>query len=271
MTDPRVTHVAELFDQLAATYDQVGVELFGPIGERLVSLLAPLPGESAIDLGCGRGAVTRPLGRAVGPTGHVLAGDISAEMVRATRSTSGALPQVEVRVIDAADPSLPAGSADLITASLVAFFLPDPAAALGAWRALLRPEGRLGITTFGPQDEVWTAVDHLFDTWLPQTVLDARTSGARGPFADDAGVEALFTAAGLKDVTTHHEPLPVAFDDVEAWRRWTMSVGQRQMWGFVPEPERPKLLDRAADLLARARGIDGRIHLVQHVRYTIGR
>lgn len=65
-SDPR-HKVARLFDQLAPQYDRGPVPWFGPIAERLVALVAPTPGESVLDVGCGRGAVTFRLDEAVAP------------------------------------------------------------------------------------------------------------------------------------------------------------------------------------------------------------
>jgi ubiquinone/menaquinone biosynthesis C-methylase UbiE len=270
MPSERVQQVAQLFDAVAPTYDQVGVDLFGPIAQRLIELLAPQPGEHAVDLGCGRGAVTLPLAEAVGSHGTVVAGDVSTAMVAATRQASAHLPQVRIGELDATDPGLPALSADLVTASLVIFFLPDPADALARWVELLVPGGRIGLTTFGAQDEVWKSVDALFDPYLPAEMLDARTTGARGPFSTSDATDELLSAAGLTSVETVEEPLTVSFDDPEMWRRWTMSVGQRRMWGLVPEAERDELFAQAARLLDSARDAGGVIRLRQDVRYSVG-
>ena len=45
-----------LFDAVADSYDQVGVDFFQPIADGLVTELDPQPGERALDLGCWRGA-----------------------------------------------------------------------------------------------------------------------------------------------------------------------------------------------------------------------
>ncbi len=266
----RTQQVAELFDLVAPTYDQVGVDLFQPIAHRLVDLLNPRPGERAVDLGCGRGAVTLPLAQAVGPSGSVVAGDVSNAMVTAAQLATAKLPQVQVKIVDAADPRLPSRSADLVAASLVLFFIPDPATALRRWVELLVPGGRIGLTTFGAQDAVWKSVDALFDPYLPADMLDARTSGARGPFASSEATSELMRTTGLNAVETLVEPLTVSFDDAEMWRRWTMSVGQRRMWSLIPEPEQPALMARAATLLEPARDATGVIRLRQDVRYSVG-
>lgn len=267
--DP-IEQVRKLFDLVAPTYDQVGVEFFGPIGARLVSLLAPASGDRAVDLGCGRGAATLPLAEAVGETGDVRAYDVSPVMVQEALTITQHLPQVHVAQMNAAEPTLPGASADVVAASLVLFFLPDPAAALGRWIDLLVPGGRIGLTTFGPQDDTWKAVDRLFDPYLPPHLLDARTSGTRGPFASDESFDTLVLASGANAVETSTHTETLRFPDVGRWQRWTMSVGQRMMWDFVPTGDRPRLLDRAAELLDGARDSDGVIRLRQDVRYTIG-
>ena len=140
--------IVGVFDRAADTYDAVGVPWFGPIADGLVAELAPRPGERALDIGCGRGAVTRPLAQAVGANGTVLAVDLAPQMVAKTAQDFADLPQVSVQVGDAAALDVP-GDWDLIASSLVLFFLPDPAGAATSWVQLLRPGGRLGVTTFG--------------------------------------------------------------------------------------------------------------------------
>jgi ubiquinone/menaquinone biosynthesis C-methylase UbiE len=86
--DAGVTKTARLFDALAADYDAVGVEFFGPIAHGLVAELHTQPGEVVADLGCGKGAVSLPLASAMGTSRRVDALDISAAMVSATRTAA---------------------------------------------------------------------------------------------------------------------------------------------------------------------------------------
>lgn len=275
MTDSRTGAVAQLFDQLASSYDQSGVAFFGPIAERLVELVAPRPGEQVVDLGCGRGAVTTRVARAVGPHGGVTALDLAHGMVAATREEAArdGLSWVRVQVGNAAEPDLPAASFSLVTASLVLFFLPDPASALRRWLELLAPGGRVGLTTFGDQDPVWRAVDDLFDPYLPAGMLDPRTAGRRGPFSSETALAALVNEAGGEVTASVEELLPVRVVDVGQWERFSLSTGQRRMWEHVPEAERPGLRKAAGRLLEGARApSSGVIELSQTVRYTrIGR
>ncbi|MGN6299553.1 MAG: class I SAM-dependent methyltransferase [Angustibacter sp.] len=269
---PPAARNARLFDALADSYDAVGVDFFGPIADGLLELLAPRRGERFVDLGCGKGALLLPAAQAVGGHGRAVGVDVSEGMLSAARAAADEREvAVELVVGDAQAPALPAQTFDVVGSSLVLFFLADPPAALAAWRELLVPGGRLGVSTFGAQDDVWRAVDDVFTPYLPQHVLDARTSGGRGPFASDEGMERLLADAGLTDVRTVSRPLRVRFRDADHWAAFSMSTGQRAMWAAVPEADRDDVRQEAVRRLAAGTTPDGGIELTQDVRYTLGR
>lgn len=273
MTDQaKVAQVAALFDTVAADYDAQGVGFFQPIASGLVDAVAPRPGERVADLGCGKGAATLPLARAVGPEGHVDAVDISTAMVEQlrARAAEAGLGNVLAAPMDVRDPMLPRASYDLVCSSLVLFFLPDPAAALRSWLGLLRPGGRLGVATFGPADDAWRHVDSVFDPYLEQVELDARSSGRKGPFASDAGMEELVAGAGFAEVRTRTHELEVRFADVRQWHAFGMSTGQRRMWALVPEADRADLVEEARRRLELAPHPEGGYVFHQQIRYTLG-
>jgi len=271
MTMSEPAGVAGVFDRAGDSYDAVGVEWFGPIAQGLVRELRPAQGERALDVGCGRGAALLPLAAAVGPTGHALGIDLSPRMVEATALDVRDLGHVEVRVADASAPGLRPASYDVVASSLVLFFLPDPAAAVGGWRDLLVPGGRLGVATFGAHDERWAAVDTLFAPYLPKAMLGALTRGRSGPFASDEGVEALLSGAGLTDVRTVRRRADVAFSSPEQWHDFSWSHGQRARWEAVPPDRREQVRQQAFGLLDDLDDPDGRISFSQEVRYTLGR
>ena len=269
----QVRRVAALFDSLAADYDQSGVAFFQPIAEQLVALMVVRSGEQALDIGCGRGAATLRLAEAVGAEGSVTAVDLAPAMVEHTRAAAAAadLPQVLVEVMDASQPALPEESFDLLlTSSLVLFFLSEPDTALTRWLRLLRPGGRAGVTTFGDYSDTFHAIDALFRPYLPPEMLDARTSGQNGPFESDTGMEQM-SAAGAVDVRTVRRSLEVRFADASQWRAWSMSTGQRMMWGLIPEADRSDVFAAAGALLEEACDESGEIVLRQDVRHTLGR
>jgi ubiquinone/menaquinone biosynthesis C-methylase UbiE len=258
---PTPPRVADVFDALATTYDQTGMPFFRPAGSRLVERLAPQRGDRALDIGCGRGAATVPLAEAVGPEGSVLAIDVSPNMVAATRALvdDAGLGQVRVEVADAGDLG-PRGPFDALTASLVLFFLPDPAAALTSWLSLVADGGRLGVTTFGELDEASYALDDLLEPYAPPGLLDPRTSGEAGPFSSADATRALFHSCGA-EVQLTTEAFTMPFADVAAWERFSRTTGQSAMWRCVPDADLPRVRAQAAEIL------DG--PLVWEVRFWI--
>lgn len=213
--------ISRLFDSLAPVYDQSGVPWFGPIAERLVTLVAPQRGERALDIGAGRGAVTFLLRDAVGQTGHVTAVDLSPAMMASLEhdAIERGISQISTLVGVANRATLGPDPFDVVTASLVLFFDPMPEATLRNWLKLLRPEtGRLGITTFGQIDEHWAAAEAALLAHTPAGTVDPRTTGTRGPFASSEALESLFTSCGASEVSTVVEPLIVTLPDAAAWR-----------------------------------------------------
>ncbi len=263
--------IAAVFDRSADTYDDVGVPWFGPIAQGLVDELDVQPGEAVLDLGCGRGAALVPLAEATGPTGTALGLDLAPRMVERTAQDVEPLPWVEVRVADVSAPGLPPDAYDVVSCCLVLFFLPDAAAAVRTWTTSLVPGGRMGVTTFGPQDERWKAVDELFTPYLPPALLDARTSGRQGPFGSDEAMEQLLTSAGLVDVRTAARTVQARFRDAEQYLAFTWSHGQRAMWEAVPEDRRDDVRGQVVALLDAEQERTGALAFDQRVRHTLGR
>lgn len=270
--EEQVRQWAGMFDALSASYDQTGVPFFKTIAQGLVAHLDPQPGERVADLGVGRGAVTFPVAEAVGPHGRVDGIDVAPGMVALTAEEAArrGLDQVHVRVADASEPPLDPASYDVVASSLVVFFLPEPESALPRWVGLLRPGGRIGLTTFRPWIGTWKAIEELFDDYVEDT-------GRPGPttmpdvFETDQGVEGLLRDAGAQDVRTEGATYDVPFASLEEWRAWSLGTAMRGLWMRSPEEKHDEILARVGELFEADRGPDGRIRLQVSVRYTLGR
>jgi SAM-dependent methyltransferase len=103
----------------------------------LPGVLPPAPARVA-DLGCGTGTLSGLLA----DEGYDVDGvDVSPAMVELAEAKAG--DRCSFMVADAADPPLPVGAYDVVLCRHVLWALPDPAAALRRWVALLAPDGRL--------------------------------------------------------------------------------------------------------------------------------
>ena len=267
--EEKVAGVRRVFDLVAADYDNVGVAFFQPIADGLVEAVGARPGDRALDLGCGNGAATRVLADAVGSGGSVVGLDLSPAMVERARQALGdSATPVTLLVGDASDPDLPAASFDVVTASLVLFFLPEPAAALSRWVRLLAPGGRIGLSTFGASDEQWQALEAPLREFMPP--LDPRTVGPQSPFVSDAGMAGLLVEAGAGQVRTVSRRVGITFRGFEQWVRFSRSVGQRVAWERMPADVTPRVLEETRRRFEAAAGPDGTFAAWQDVRYTVG-
>ncbi|MBO0847150.1 MAG: methyltransferase domain-containing protein [Nocardioides sp.] len=255
------------FDQVAESYDQSGVPFFSTIAEGLTAELAPRPGERFLDVGSGRGALTIPVAEAVGPDGTVDALDAAPSMVRllADELARRGLPQARVAVGDASDPHPPSPPYDGIGSSLVLFFLHDPVAALTAWKPLVRPGGRVGVSTFPvPEGRFGELVEMVTEFAGP-----APSPRGGSPFDSDEGVASLFRDAGWSDVRTVSTSYPIPFEDVGQYRAWSMAGALRRVWTDTDPARHPEILERVRPVLERERDDQGRMTLDVGIRFTL--
>ncbi|MGD0700200.1 MAG: class I SAM-dependent methyltransferase [Trebonia sp.] len=106
-------------------------------------LLAELPAAPAAiaDLGCGTGTLSVLLAA----EGYAVTGlDFAPQMIRAARAKArSAGVSARFELSNAAAPTLPAGSFDVVLARHVLWAMPDTGAAIAAWLRLLLPGGTL--------------------------------------------------------------------------------------------------------------------------------
>jgi SAM-dependent methyltransferase len=138
--------MSDEWDRQAATFDdEPDHGLRDPVVRdawaRLLTPVLPDPPATVADLGCGTGSLSVLLAEA----GHEVHGlDLSRRMLdHAVRKAAEASVTATFRPGDAARPPFAPGSFDVVLARHVLWALPDPAAALAVWGALLRPGGRL--------------------------------------------------------------------------------------------------------------------------------
>jgi ubiquinone/menaquinone biosynthesis C-methylase UbiE len=130
--------------QLAATYDRISDSQFAG-GKRLVERMNIREGERVLDVGCGTGRLGRWLAEVVGPSGSVVGVDPLPERIAIARTHA---PGVEFEVGQAEDLSAFADAGfDAVCMSAVFHWVTDKPKALAEVRRVLRPGGRLGVTT----------------------------------------------------------------------------------------------------------------------------
>ncbi|MEX2284948.1 MAG: methyltransferase domain-containing protein [Gemmatimonadota bacterium] len=136
----------------AENYEKYFVPVIGgPFAADLVQDAALQPGERVLDVACGTGVVARLAAERVGPAGSVSALDVNPAMLSVARSIPSAIP---IKWYETAAESipLPDNSFDVVFCQLGLQFVGDKAAALREMHRVLRPGGRLYVSTPMPND-----------------------------------------------------------------------------------------------------------------------
>lgn len=107
-------------------------------------------GSRVLDLACGAGDQSLRAARRVGPSGEVIASDISATMLAHVRNAADAAGLQNLSTVRGAaeDLELPAASFDAAICRQGLMLFVDPARALSAVRRLLKPGGKLSAMVF---------------------------------------------------------------------------------------------------------------------------
>jgi demethylmenaquinone methyltransferase / 2-methoxy-6-polyprenyl-1,4-benzoquinol methylase len=210
--------VRRMFDRVAPRYDLANTVF--SLGQdrawrRAAARAAGLAGgQSAVDVACGTGALTRELA-ASAPGARVLGVDFSWEMVRRA-SGAEADPAVAYLVGDALRLPLRDASVDVVTIAFGLRNLPEPGRGLLEFRRVLRPGGRLVVCEFSqPVVPVLRGVYRRYLTRLLPVAARRLTSDPEayqylarsiGAWPDQAGLatwlqQAGFTRVAWRDLT----------------------------------------------------------------------
>ena len=162
-------------------------------------------GASVLDIAAGAGDQTLDIARRVGPTGRVLATDISPRILGLAQRNAAAagFPQVATRIADAQALGLAGLGFDAAVCRLGLMFCPAPHEALAQTRAALRPGGRFAALVFStPQRNPCLAI--LMATALRHAGLPARSPYAPGSLmslGEPGLLDRLLHAAGFTDIS----------------------------------------------------------------------
>lgn len=169
-----------------------------PMSEALLALAAPRAGERVLDIGCGCGATTLELARAVGLTGRVAALDLSAPMLAEgkARAQAAGITNVDWLQADAATAAL--DEFDLLTSSFGLMFFGDPVAAFAHLRRPARPGARMAFVCWRSLSEnPWMEVPMcaVSPHVPPRPKADPQAPGMFA-LADPQRISHVLTAAG---------------------------------------------------------------------------
>ena len=144
---------AATYDAAADHFDDTPLGFWERIGKRTVTNLNLQAGAKVLDVGCGTGASALRAAEIVGPKGVVVGVDLSARMLDRARAkaTERGLPNVEFHLADMTSLDYPDGNFDAVVSVFSIFFVPDMEGLVRELWRMVRPGGKLAVTTWGPR------------------------------------------------------------------------------------------------------------------------
>lgn len=234
----------------------------GPATQRMLDAAQVTTGGKVLDVAAGAGGQTLAAARRVGPTGHVLATDISPAILEyaAKAALEAGLENVATLEVDGERLQVDEAAFDAVISRVGLIYFPDQQAALAGMRAALRPGGRLSAVVYSTADR-----NGFFS--IPVGVIRRRAQlpppapGQPGPFSlGGPGVaEEALARAGFHDITVESVPSPVRLASAaECVRFERESFGAlHQMLAGLPVAAREETWSEIAAELAQFEQADG--------------
>jgi ubiquinone/menaquinone biosynthesis C-methylase UbiE len=144
---------AATYNAAADHFDDETLGFWDRIGRRTVARLAVPSGAKVLDVGCGTGSSALPAAEAVGPDGSVVGVDLSDRLLERARTKASGRGLMNVDFIEADMSALgyPDDEFDAIISVFSIFFVPDMEGLVRELWRMVRPGGRMAITTWGPR------------------------------------------------------------------------------------------------------------------------
>lgn len=184
----------------------------GPSTEIMLDMAAIGPGCRVLDVAAGAGDQSLQAAARVGPSGHVLATDISSQILEfaAANVRSAGYRNVETAVMDGESLDVPEGSFDAVISRVGLIYFPDQQKALASMKRALKPGGRVAAIVYSTAEN-----NKFFST--PVSIIRRRANlppplpGQPGPFSlgGPAVLEGEFRKAGFGGVRSCTVSAPV--------------------------------------------------------------
>ena len=214
----------DAYNAAADYFDHPVSSFWHRFGRRTVEVLQVRSGEIVLDVCCGSGGSALPAAEAVGPHGNIIAVDLAERLVALgeRKASAQGLTNIAFKTHDMLTLGYADASFDVVICVFGIFFVPDMVAATKELWRMVRPGGRLAITTWGP--ELFEPANTAF--W--DAISAARPDLVKGfnpweRISTPAGLRQMLSDAGITDVEIIEEPGTHSLNDPDDW--WLVAMG----------------------------------------------
>jgi ubiquinone/menaquinone biosynthesis C-methylase UbiE len=252
--------LVRLFDRAAPGYGRAVLRFLPFAADRLVYRLRPRPGEKVLDVATGTGAAALALARLTQPGGRVTGIDLSDGMLEQAEDEARrrGLGNADWHLMDARRLEFRAGYFHAVSCNVGLLYLSDPLAALAEWRRVLRPGGRLLLTTFSAR--AFEPLAGLLVARLKAAGLPLPDEGRAFPWhrlGDPDLCRSLLEAAGFADVALERLQVGYHLSRADDWWEVVWHTELRGLVEMLPESQQARLRVQHLDEVAALATDDG--------------
>jgi ubiquinone/menaquinone biosynthesis C-methylase UbiE len=256
----------------AAGYDQTVGEMTRRVVPLLLNAARPTPGMRVLDIATGTGLAAEAALAAVGPTGSVVAADISPAMVEKARERLGGRPNASFAVEDGQRLTFRDAGFDAVLCNMGLMYFSDPARGLAECWRVLRPGGRCAVSVF-------TRADRALVGGLLRPAIVRHVPGKAAEYGrffalgEEGRLRALFRGAGFAAVEEEAVALRFAHPSFDAYfggvERGAGHMGQE--YAALPEAVRRAVREEVRRMVEGDGGRGGPIEEEVEVLLVAGR
>lgn len=246
------------------------------VNDRLVEMAGIRPGHKVLDIATGYGEPLVTVLKRVGPDGHAVATDLSAQMIELAREriVEAGHANVTFHVCNGETLDIPETGFDAALSRWGLMLMADPDACLRRTRELLKPGGRMAIAVFSePANSPWLTVAGF-------TVRRELGMGPPAPdepnvfrLSDAADLERRFREAGFDEIRLERVASESVFESPESYLRFLQEAARDII--RLLENESPRRQEETWEAVAeearRYQGPDGNIRLGFECHCVAGR
>jgi len=255
----------EQWQETAEAWDRWGPTLekwLGEATEVMLDLAGVGPGARVLDVAAGAGGQSIAAARRVGPSGVVLATDISSRILEYAerQATAAGLTNIQTKTMDGEEIDVEESFYDAVISRVGLIYFPDQQAALKGMLRALKPGGRVAAIVYSTPER-----NGFFS--IPVSIVRRRAElqlpapGQPGPFSlgGDGVLAATLARAGFRNVEVRVVAAPLRMASAaECLRFERESFGAlHQMLGGLDEAARDAAWQEIERELARFEGEQG--------------
>ncbi|MEQ9618349.1 MAG: class I SAM-dependent methyltransferase [Deltaproteobacteria bacterium] len=219
----------DTYNSAADHFDDLPLAFWNRYGRKTVERLSLARGAEVLDVACGTGASAIPAAEIVGANGKVTGIDLAENLLELVRSKAREknLSNINFLNADMESSGFPDGSFDAVICVFGIFFVPDMEKQIGELWRIVKPGGKLAITTWGtgffaPAYDYWKQVvkkerPELYTAYNPWDRI-----------TDTDSVRKLMEDGGASYIEVTSEDGQQSLRNPEDW--WIIALGSGLRW-----------------------------------------